>query len=44
MSYEMMVGLEVKDDTKYSDYRKAMTPLLETFEGGFRYDFRFQRL
>jgi uncharacterized protein (DUF1330 family) len=40
MSYELMVGLQVKDDDNYSLYRKAMTPLLETYGGGFRYDFK----
>lgn len=40
MSYEMMVGLYVKDDSKYSDYRDAMRPLLEKVDGGFRYDFK----
>ncbi len=40
MSYEMMVGLEVKDDSKYGQYREAMKPLLEKAEGGFRYDFK----
>ena len=40
MSYEMMVGLQVKDDAVYADYRAAMKPLLEKAEGGFRYDFK----
>lgn len=40
MSYEMIVGLQVKDDKVYSEYRKAMTPLLESYGGGFRYDFK----
>lgn len=40
MSYEMMVGLQVKDDQVYTQYREAMTPLLQTYGGGFRYDFR----
>jgi uncharacterized protein (DUF1330 family) len=39
MSYECVVGLKVMDDEIYSDYRRAMTPLLESFGGGFRYDF-----
>jgi uncharacterized protein (DUF1330 family) len=38
--YEMMVGLNVKNDDVYSEYRKAMRPLLELFSGGFRYDFK----
>jgi len=40
MSYEMIVGLQVKDDKNYSLYREAMTPLLATYGGGFRYDFK----
>ena len=35
-----MVGLYVKDDSNYSLYRKAMIPVLETFGGGFRYEFK----
>ncbi|SME95031.1 DUF1330 domain-containing protein [Pseudobacteriovorax antillogorgiicola] len=40
MNYEMMVGLQVKDEKVYSDYRNAMKPLLENAGGGFRYDFK----
>ncbi|WP_127714368.1 DUF1330 domain-containing protein [Halobacteriovorax sp. HLS] len=40
MSYEMIVGLDIKNDEKYSQYREAMTPLLEEYGGGFRYDFK----
>ncbi len=40
MSYEMLVGLQVKDDSMYTDYRVAMTPILKNFGGGFRYDFK----
>ncbi len=39
MAHEMIVGLEVTDRKKYQEYRAAMTPILETYEGGFRYDF-----
>lgn len=39
MSYEMLVGLEVSDDQSYSNYRAAMMPLLEKYNGKFRYDF-----
>ncbi len=38
--YEMIVGLYIKNDEIYSQYRKDMTPLLEQKEGGFRYDFK----
>lgn len=40
MSYEMIVGLQIKDDVGYSKYRAAMRPLLEAADGGFRYDFK----
>jgi uncharacterized protein (DUF1330 family) len=40
MSYEMIVGLQIKDDIVYSQYREAMTPLIKTYGGGFRYDFK----
>ena len=40
MAYEMLVGLQVKDDAGYGRYRGAMAPILARFGGGFRYDFR----
>jgi uncharacterized protein (DUF1330 family) len=40
MSYEMVVGLDIINDSDYQRYREAMTPILETFGGGFRYDFK----
>ncbi|AYV57108.1 DUF1330 domain-containing protein [Leptospira kmetyi] len=39
-AFEMVVGLEVIDDHLYANYRAAMTPLLTTYGGGFRYDFK----
>ena len=39
MSYEILVGLQVVDDLKYSDYRAAMKPILSDYEGRFGYDF-----
>lgn len=39
-AFEMVVGLEVIDDVVYANYRAAMTPLLATYGGGFRYDFK----
>ena len=44
MSYEMIVGLQIKDDIVYSQYREAMTPLLKTYGGGFRYDFEVSKV
>ena len=40
MSYEMMIGLQVKDDKIYLLYREAMRPILLDCGGGFRYDFK----
>lgn len=40
MSYEILVGLNVIDDLKYDDYRKAMKPILSKYEGMFGYDFK----
>ena len=44
MSYEMVVGLKVKDDKTYSKYRQDMKPLLERVDGGFRYDFKISEV
>lgn len=43
MAFEMMVGLFVKDQTTYAQYRAEMTPLLEAAGGRFRYDFEVSR-
>ncbi len=39
MSYEILVGLNVIDDTMYEQYRAAMKPILASYEGSFGYDF-----
>lgn len=44
MSYEMLVGLNLKDENLYQDYRDAMKPLLEKYGGGFRYDFKIDKV
>ena len=36
----MVVGLNIIDERLYQDYREAMIPILTTFGGGFRYDFK----
>ncbi|MCX6611775.1 MAG: DUF1330 domain-containing protein [Acidobacteria bacterium] len=43
MSYEMTVGLNVVDAAVYAEYRAGMTPILEAYGGGFRYDFEVAR-
>lgn len=40
MSYEMLVGLNVLDDDKYQQYRTAMKPILQKYDGKFGYDFK----
>lgn len=37
--YEMLVGLEVSDNTIYAQYRAAMKPILSEYEGDFGFDF-----
>lgn len=44
MSYEIVVGLLVVDQDSYSEYRKAMRPLLEKAGGAFRYDLEVSRV
>ena len=44
MSYEMVVGLQIKNEEMYARYRESMTPLLETYGGGFRYDFKISEV
>ena len=44
MSYEMLVGLEVTDDTIYNEYRAAMKPILYNYGGGFGYDFKIDEV
>ena len=41
--YEMLVGLEVTDDSIYDEYRKAMKPILINYEGGFSNDFKISQ-
>ena len=40
MSYERCVGLEVSNEALYQQYRDAMTPMLVSYGGSFRYDFK----
>lgn len=37
---EMLVGLNVTNDSEYSKYREGMTPILNSIGGGFGYDFQ----
>ncbi|MDJ0705289.1 MAG: DUF1330 domain-containing protein [Leptolyngbyaceae cyanobacterium MO_188.B28] len=40
MAVEMLVGLNVVDDSSYQTYRNEMTPILKAYGGGFGYDFK----
>ena len=40
MAFERLVGLNVVDDEAYQSYRDEMTPILESYGGGFSYDFK----
>lgn len=42
--FERLVGLNLKDEKGYQDYRNAMRPLLEEHGGGFRYDFKIEKV
>jgi uncharacterized protein (DUF1330 family) len=40
----MLVGMRVVDEAGYTRYRAAMTPILESMGGFFRYDMRVSEL
>jgi uncharacterized protein (DUF1330 family) len=40
MALEMLVGLHVVNEASYQTYRDEMTPILESYGGGFGYDFK----
>jgi len=42
--FEIHIGLHVTDDRHYDQYRAGMTPILETYDGYFRYDFRVNEM
>lgn len=42
--FEILVGLRVTDEARYRAYRDAMTPILESMGGFFRYDMRVSEL
>ncbi|PCJ89366.1 MAG: DUF1330 domain-containing protein [Flavobacteriales bacterium] len=44
MKYEMLIGLNVLDDSKYQEYRKNMRPILFSYGGGFGYDFKISEV
>ena len=40
MAIERLVGLWITDDDIYSKYREEMIVILQTYGGGFSYDFK----
>lgn len=44
MAYEMLVGVNVVDEESYMKYRKGMMPILESYGGGFAYDFKIEKV
>ena len=38
--FENHVALHVTDEAMYQNYRNTMLPILESYGGGFRYDFK----
>ena len=42
--FENHVALHVTDETMYQEYRKEMSPILESYNGGFRYDFKISEV
>lgn len=39
MTAESWMGMNIVDAASYQSYREAMSPILKTYGGGFRYDF-----
>lgn len=37
--FEMMVAMDIASEDAYAAYRAAMTPILESYGGRFRFDF-----
>ena len=44
MTIERLVGLFVTDDELYTKYREGMRPVLQTYGGGFGYDFKISEV
>ena len=40
MAIETLVGLYVTDDDSYQKYHEGMFPILQSYGGGFGYDFK----
>ena len=44
MVHELLIGVNVINDEMYQAYRDNMTPILENYRGGFRYDFDIEQV
>ena len=44
MALEILVGLHIVDEAGYQSYRDEMTPILESYGGGFGYDFKVSKV
>lgn len=42
--YVILLGLDVRDDALYAEYRAAMLPILEEYRGYFEYDLTVGKL
>ncbi|TQF70846.1 DUF1330 domain-containing protein [Pseudoalteromonas luteoviolacea] len=42
--FEILVGIEVQNESLYADYRAAMKPILHEMGGDFVYDFQVQKV
>ena len=42
--FEMLVGLNVTNDSEYTKYREGMTPILKSIGGDFGYDFKIAEI
>jgi uncharacterized protein (DUF1330 family) len=40
MTYTRVMGICVTDEEEYSNYRKGMLPILQSYGGSFGYDFK----
>ncbi|MFT5706360.1 MAG: hypothetical protein ACI9ES_000639 [Oceanospirillaceae bacterium] len=44
MAFEILLAMEILDEHSYSLYRKAMTPILHSYQGKFGYDFKVSQV
>lgn len=44
MAFEMLLAMQVIDEQGYTNYRRAMTPILTCYQGKFGYDFQVSKV